>query len=55
MKYLTILSYTEGKVYIDTDPNFSNDPDYDYEEYIFKIYGNIDYHYIISDKLEINI
>ena len=53
MKYLTILDYTNCTTIVEPDP-CKNDST-EYEEYIFKKYGNIDMYYMVGENLNIKI
>jgi len=53
MKYLTILDYTNCTTIVEPDPNKKDSTEY--EEYIFKKYGNIDMYYMVGENLNIKI
>lgn len=55
--YLTILDYTNGKTIMINAPVFDDEEDYSekVEEFIKETYGNITFHWIANESLEIDI
>jgi hypothetical protein len=53
MRYLTILDYTTGTTIIEDDPAYDTNDEFDYDDYIYKKYGKIEYYYMIGSRIDI--
>jgi len=52
MKYLIILDLSTNTAIIEDDPAI-DDEDFNYQDYIYNTYGNIDSHFMIAENIDI--